>query len=162
MGDILANTALSDTDTNESHGYAAGEKVVNDKQFPDLITGLPAFAGPFDAYQLNAKNCEVLFASYPAGTEIEPHTHATENCGVITQGELFLTVDGTERRYGPGDWYHLMPEQEHSARFEVETSEIEFWFGARNHTSDRCHDVCNCPTCSFKSHKLGSINHNHG
>ena len=107
----------------------------NDKQFPDLITALPPFAGPFDAYQLNANNCEVLFASYPAGTEIKSHAHPTENCGVITQGELFLTVDGTERRYGPGDWYHLAPEQEHSARFEVKTSEIEFWFGASNHTS---------------------------
>ena len=72
-------------------------------------------------------NCKVLFASYPAGTTIEPHTHDTKNCGVITEGELFLTVDGDERRYGPGDWYYLDAEQEHAARFDVETSEIEFW-----------------------------------
>jgi len=96
--------------------------------FPDLITGLPEFSGPFDAYRLSASNCEVLFASYPAGTIIEPHTHATENVGVITKGELLLTVDGKESRYGPGDWYHLEPEQVHAARFEVDTSEVEFWF----------------------------------
>lgn len=100
------------------------------KDFPALITSLPPFAGPFDAFQLSASNCEVLFASYPAGTSIDTHTHATENCGVITKGELFLTVDGVEKRFGPGDWYHLLPEQEHSARFEVETAEIEFWFAA--------------------------------
>lgn len=100
------------------------------ENFPDLIENLPAFAGPFDAYQLNAENCKVLFASYPAGTTIDAHTHATENCGVVTHGELFLTVDGHETRYGPGDWYHLLPEQVHGARFEVATSEIEFWFDA--------------------------------
>ena len=97
-------------------------------EFPDRIQSLSPFAGPFDAYQLDATNCKVLFASYPAGTTIEPHTHPTENCGVITAGELILTVAGEERRYGPGDWYYLEPEQEHAARFEVETAEIEFWF----------------------------------
>ena len=98
--------------------------------FPDRIRSLPRFAGPFDAYQLSATDCEVLFASYPAGTEIEPHTHPTENFGVITEGELILIVDGKESRYGPGDWYHLLPEHLHAARFEVDTSEIEFWFDA--------------------------------
>ncbi len=100
--------------------------------FPALIKNLPPFAGPFDAYRLNATNCEVLFASYPAGTEIDTHSHESENCGVITQGELLLTVDGTESRYGPGDWYHLLAGQEHSARFQVETSEIELWFHVDN------------------------------
>jgi quercetin dioxygenase-like cupin family protein len=98
------------------------------KDFPSLITGLPAFSGPFDAHELDAEKCKVLFASYPAGTTIDVHTHATENCGVITRGELILTVGGEERRYGPGDWYHLRPGQPHAARFEVSTSEIEFWF----------------------------------
>jgi quercetin dioxygenase-like cupin family protein len=96
--------------------------------FPDLIRALPPFEGPFAAHELQADGCQVLFASYPAGTAIEPHTHPTENCGVITSGELILTVEGIETRYGPGDWYKLKPGQLHAARFEVETSEIEFWF----------------------------------
>ncbi len=103
---------------------------MNGKPFPDLIETLPPFDGPFDAHQLQADRCKVLFASYPAGTEIEPHTHPTENCGVITAGELILILAGNEIRYGPGDWYRLAPEQEHAARFEVGTSEIEFWFDA--------------------------------
>lgn len=41
------------------------------EHFPDLIRQLPAFAGPFAAYQLNAKDCEVLSAPCPAGTSIE-------------------------------------------------------------------------------------------
>ena len=96
--------------------------------FPKLLRALPKFDGPFDAYKLEAEGCDVLFASYPAGTVIPPHEHATENIGVITQGELILTVDGVETRYATGSWYHVAAKQEHAARFEVETSEIEFWF----------------------------------
>ncbi len=98
--------------------------------FPKLIQSLPPFTGPFDAHQLRANGCDILFASYPAGTEISPHSHSTENCGVITHGELILLVGGQEERYGVGDWYHLQPDQMHAARFENDTSEIEFWFVA--------------------------------
>jgi quercetin dioxygenase-like cupin family protein len=69
-----------------------------------------------------------LFSTYPAGTEIEPHVHPTRNYGVITQGELLLISSGRETRYGVGDWYFLDANEKHSARFEVDTSEIEFWF----------------------------------
>ena len=96
--------------------------------FPKLLRDLPPFDGPFDAFKLEAKNCDVLFASYPRGTAIPPNSHDTENVGVITQGELILTVDGKEARYRAGDWYHVHAKVTHAARFEVETSEIEFWF----------------------------------
>lgn len=96
--------------------------------FPDRVRGLAPFEGPFDAFRLAAEGCEVLFASYPAGTHIEPHRHETENCGVVTEGVLLLTRGGREQRYGPGEWYHLSPGELHSARFEVDTSEIELWF----------------------------------
>jgi len=99
--------------------------------FPELLRKLPKFDGPFDAFRLAAGNCDVLFASYPAGTSIPPHSHDTENVGVITQGELILTVDGKETRYGPGAWYHVAARKTHAARFEEETSEIEFWFLAQ-------------------------------
>jgi len=96
--------------------------------FPVQIARLPPCAGPFDAHRLAAEGCDVLFASYPAGTEIDAHHHDTDNVGVITAGELILSVDGEERRYGPGDWYHVAAGQEHAARFAVDTAEIELWF----------------------------------
>ena len=99
--------------------------------FPKLLRDLPKFEGPFDAFKLAAQDCDVLFASYPANTTIPEHNHETENVGVITQGELFLTVDGKETRYCPGDWYHVSAKTMHAARFEEETSEVEFWFYAR-------------------------------
>jgi quercetin dioxygenase-like cupin family protein len=96
--------------------------------FPQQLRSLPKFAGPFDAFKLEAKNCDVLFASYPAKTNIPPHTHDTNNVGVITEGELILIVDGQENRYKVGDWYHVPAQTVHAARFDQATSEIEFWF----------------------------------
>jgi quercetin dioxygenase-like cupin family protein len=96
--------------------------------FPDLIRQLPDFEGSFDAYRLEASGCDVLFASYPVGTEIEPHVHPTRNCGVVTQGELLLTRQGKETRFAVGEWYFIEANEEHAASFGVDTSEIEFWF----------------------------------
>lgn len=98
--------------------------------YPDRIRRLPLYDGRFDAYRLEAGGGDVLFASYPAGTSIEPHTHETRNVGVITEGELILIKQGRETRYAVGEWYQLEPREEHAARFEVATSEIEFWFDA--------------------------------
>ena len=96
--------------------------------FPPEIEALPDFDGPFDAHRLSAEGCEVLFATYPAGTTIAPHTHPTDNVGVITKGELVLTVGGELTSYVPGDWYHVPAETEHAARFDTDSAEIEFWF----------------------------------
>jgi len=96
--------------------------------FPDQIRRLPAFDGPFDAFRLAAEGCDVLFASYPAGTAIADHEHVTDNVGVITSGELRLTIDGVETRYDCGDWYRIPPGVVHSARFDVASTEIELWF----------------------------------
>jgi len=96
--------------------------------FPAKIRNLPAFEGPFDAFKLAADSCNVLFASYPAGTTIEPHTHDTDNVGIITKGALLLTINGETTHYAVGDWYHVPAQTEHSARFDQETAEIEFWF----------------------------------
>ncbi len=98
--------------------------------FPPQISSLPAFDGPFDAFRLGADGCEVLFASYPAGTSIAPHQHDSDNVGVITRGELRLTIDGAVTAFGVGEWYHVPPGVEHAADFEVDTAEIEFWFAA--------------------------------
>lgn len=97
-------------------------------KYPNRFKELPLFDGRFDAYKLSAQESDVLFANYPAGTNIPPHTHDTDNYGVITRGELILTMGDEITRHGPGDWYHVPAGAVHSAIFEVETDEIEFWF----------------------------------
>ena len=99
-------------------------------KYPDKIKALPLYDGRFDAHKLSAENCEVLFAAYPAGTSISPHSHETENHGIITRGELILTIDGEKQHYAAGEWYHVPANVEHAAEFVVETEEIEFWFEA--------------------------------
>lgn len=96
--------------------------------FPPQIEALADFDGPFDAHRLAASGCDVLFATYPAGTHIAPHTHRTDNVGVITKGQLILTIGGERTTYGPGEWYHVAAEVEHAADFAVDSAEIEFWF----------------------------------
>jgi quercetin dioxygenase-like cupin family protein len=97
-------------------------------KYPHRIKELPLYDGRFDAYKLEAKDSDVLFASYPAGTQIPAHTHDTDNHGIITRGELILTLDGVVSRIGMGEWYHVPAHAVHSAVFEVETDEIEIWF----------------------------------
>lgn len=97
-------------------------------RYPERIRTLPLFDGKFDAYRLSAQGAEVLFATYPAGTVIEAHTHDTDNYGVITRGELILTLADRELRFATGSWYHVPAGTEHAARFLVDTEEIEFWF----------------------------------
>lgn len=99
-----------------------------DNYYPELIRNLPAFAGRFTATRLEAKDCDVLFASYPAGTVIDVHSHDTENVGIITKGELLLTIDGKTQCIRAGEWYHVPANQKHAAEFRLDTAEIEFWF----------------------------------
>jgi len=96
--------------------------------FPPQICNLPIFKGRFDAFQLSGKEADALFASYPAKTTIPPHKHETDNVGIITQGELILTVDNVTKHVRVGEWYHVPANIEHSAVFDVDTTEIEFWF----------------------------------
>ncbi|MGB0910328.1 MAG: cupin domain-containing protein [Nitrospirales bacterium] len=96
--------------------------------FPKQIRNLPAFEGPFDAFKLSAQGCDVMFASYPAGTEIPLHKHETDNVGLITQGELILTIHGKTKRFAVGDWYHVSANSEHAAQFDSDTAEFKFWF----------------------------------
>ena len=103
--------------------------------FPPSIRQLEPYEGRFEATRLRAEGCDVLFGHYPAGTIIEPHDHPTDNYGVITKGEMFITVGGVERRFGPGDWYHVPAGVVHSARCSTDVEEIEFWFAAES--SDR-------------------------
>ena len=59
---------------------------------------------------------------------MRPHKHDTENVGIITKGFLLLTMAGNTNRFGVGDWYHVPANAELAAEFEVESTEIEFWF----------------------------------
>ncbi|NJO81224.1 MAG: cupin domain-containing protein [Cyanobacteria bacterium RM1_2_2] len=101
---------------------------MSDTHFPEKIRSLERFSERFDAYRLAAAGGDVLFATYPAGTDIEPHTHETDNWGVIVRGEMHITMDGQIHHFKTGDWYHVPAGRVHAAHCDVITEEIEFWF----------------------------------
>ena len=100
----------------------------SDIQFPEIFQKLPAFKCNFDAFQMAGENCKILFATYPANTNIDPHTHDTFNWGLISRGAMHLTVEGVEKTYKVGEWFNVPLEANHSARCDEPTEVIEFWF----------------------------------
>jgi quercetin dioxygenase-like cupin family protein len=96
--------------------------------YPDIIRSLPHFGERFDAHKLKAEGCDILFASYPAGTSVPTHKHDTDNHGVITRGALILTIQDKVTQIRVGEWYHVPAHVKHSAKFEEDTDEIDFWF----------------------------------
>ncbi len=100
-------------------------------EFPEPIRRLPPLAGHDGALKLDAEGCDVVFATYTAGTVLEPHNHETDNVGVVTRGAILLTMEGKSERLGPGDWYHVPAGTIHAAEFLEDTTEVEFWFHNR-------------------------------
>ena len=101
---------------------------LNPNIHPLIQASLSKFSGRFEAWEHKADNLELYCAYYPPGTIIDNHTHETDNCGIIIQGQMFVTIDGVEKSYGVGDWYSVEAGVVHSARTVEMTSEIEFWF----------------------------------
>jgi quercetin dioxygenase-like cupin family protein len=96
--------------------------------FPSQIRVLPAFDGQFDAFKLSAESCGVLFGIYPAGTAIAPHSHVSDNVGVVTKGSLLLTMNGETQHIAAGEWYFVPAGIGHAAEFPRDTADIELWF----------------------------------
>ncbi len=98
--------------------------------FPGRIRQLEPYSDRFDAFRMQGEGCQVFFAGYPAGTKIEPHSHDTDNWGVITRGEMVIIMEGREHHFPVGAWYHVPAGMEHAAWCDEDTEEIEFWFEA--------------------------------
>lgn len=76
--------------------------------------------------KIEAPHCDVSFSTREPCT-VPEHTHTTTNYGTITEGYLFLTLNGEERTYGKGDWFHVPANAPHIERFEQTTSVVVFW-----------------------------------
>lgn len=56
-----------------------------------------------------------------------PHTHPTTNYVTVTEGVLYLTLNGVEQSILPGEWCTIPAGAEHAERFEDKTSVVVFW-----------------------------------
>jgi len=76
--------------------------------------------------KLSTEACDITFGTREH-LQVAPHTHPTTNHVVVTEGTLFLTLDGVEKAYGPGDWATIPAGADHAERFEESTSVVVFW-----------------------------------
>ncbi|WP_324899371.1 cupin domain-containing protein [Noviherbaspirillum sp.] len=55
------------------------------------------------------------------------HTHPTTNYVTVTEGVLYLTLNGVEQAVRPGEWCAIPAHAEHAERFAEKTSVVVFW-----------------------------------
>lgn len=55
------------------------------------------------------------------------HTHASTNYVTVTEGILYLTLNGVEQAVRPGEWCTIPAHAEHAERFVEKTSVVVFW-----------------------------------
>lgn len=83
----------------------------------------------FKADALTAGFDEVLERHWPPHTVIEAHSHAFEVQAVVTQGEMWLTCEGSTRHLTPGANFSLAPDVSHAERYGAEGA--TYWVARR-------------------------------
>ncbi|GHD78193.1 cupin domain-containing protein [Vogesella fluminis] len=76
--------------------------------------------------RINGDSCDVTLATR-ANLSVPPHRHDTHNYVQVCSGVLYLTLDGTERAIGAGQWCDIPAGALHAERFAEETTVIVFW-----------------------------------
>lgn len=87
----------------------------------------------FDAFKADALVAgfdEALVREWPSGKIVDDHAHPFDSNALVTQGEMWLTVDGTTRHLVPGDTFALTRGQPHSERYGPEGA--TYWVARRN------------------------------
>jgi quercetin dioxygenase-like cupin family protein len=81
-------------------------------------------AGPtmtsFQHFEQQARNegfDEVVEREWPPGAVLDTHTHPFSVKAVVVRGEMWLTVAGSTRHLGPGEFFELECEVAHAERY---------------------------------------------
>jgi quercetin dioxygenase-like cupin family protein len=99
-----------------------------ESSLPERVRALPRRGDVVPAHIVATPDCEVLFATAPAGSSLPVHTHDTDNATVVVSGETVVTTADGEQRYGPGQWYQTRANEPHGVRFDVDTVQVELRF----------------------------------
>jgi quercetin dioxygenase-like cupin family protein len=101
--------------------------------FPDMIRNLPEVEVPFEdirGWLLSGDDRQVVFFDILPTATVPAHSHCAQ-WGLMIEGEMDITIDGTTRRVGKGDWYFIPEGVEHSAVFLSRVNVIDM-FDARD------------------------------
>ena len=83
----------------------------------------------FQADAMTAGFDEVLERQWPPGTVLDAHSHSFGIEAVITQGEMWLTCEGSTLHLAVGSTFTLAPEMPHAERYGAEGA--TFWVARR-------------------------------
>jgi mannose-6-phosphate isomerase-like protein (cupin superfamily) len=87
----------------------------------------------FEAFAADARERgfdEVLERRWAPGTVLDTHTHDFGVDAIVTQGEMWLTCDGTTQHLHPGERFTLEPRVPHDERYGPEGA--TYWVARRN------------------------------
>lgn len=89
--------------------------------FPDVVTSLPPADIPLDGLTSHLLQCaehQVIFMNFTRSAEVPEHRHAAQ-WGVVLDGKIELTINGSSRVYGKGDTYFIPADISHSAKISA-------------------------------------------
>ena len=91
---------------------------MSDELFPDFIRALPEPDSPLaglEAHLLGGGDLPLaMFYAIPEGVEVPEHAHGAQ-WGVVLEGRVDFTVEGSVRTYGRGDTYFIAAGVPHHA-----------------------------------------------
>lgn len=73
---------------------------------------------------------EVFERQWPPRTLLDMHVHPFAARGVVTQGEMWLTVGDLTRQLRPGDTFEVLRDEPHAERYGAEGAVC--WVARRN------------------------------
>ena len=73
---------------------------------------------------------EVLQRQWAPGTVLDTHTHAFSVEAVVTQGEMWLSCEGSTRHLTPGERFTLAQDLPHAERYGPQGA--TYWVARRN------------------------------
>lgn len=99
----------------------------NGTPFPDLIRNLPEADIPFEGVRgwlQQGPSGQIVFFDIQEGMAVPPHAHGAQ-WGVMIEGMMVLTMDGTPHTIRKGDWYYIPAGVMHSATFPMRSQVID-------------------------------------
>ena len=88
---------------------------------PEIITSLPEADIPIEglhSYIFQGENQQVIFMSFDSDAAVPEHAHEAQ-WGVVLDGEIELTINGSKLTYTKGDTYFIPQNVLHSARIKA-------------------------------------------
>src|SRR4030067_1600441 len=115
----ISSNSLHNPDSTTNQGVTI-LKVISKKVFPEVITNLPegdiALEG-VKAWIVQGNGQQLVFFEMQPSAKIPEHSHDYPQWGMVIEGKMEMTIDGSAKIYEKGDEYLVPARAKHSARY---------------------------------------------